>query len=122
MNVPSSNLLYRILVALTAIGCTAAQAGAPPAFQPCSICHSVAPGHNGVGPTLFGVVGRKAGTASGYHYSAAMLSFAKVWDHPTLDLYLSGPARVVPGTKMGYPGVPNPADRAAIIDYLATLK
>ena len=88
----------------------------------CGICHSVEAGQNRVGPSLFGVVGRHSGTVAGYNYSTANKNSGKVWDEATLDVYLTNPRALVPGTKMAFPGLPNATDRANVIAYLATLK
>lgn len=98
-----------------------ASAGPPPAFAQCMSCHSVKPGVNGVGPSLFGVVGRKAGTLPGYPYSDALKAWGKVLDEATLDEWLTAPMKDAPGTKMVFPGMPDPARRKAVIDYLKTL-
>ena len=94
----------------------------PAAFAPCAACHSVEPGMNGVGPSLAGVVGRKAGTLAGFSYSPAMQAYGKTWDDATLDAYLTSPAKTVPGTRMTYVGQGDPAKRAEVIAYLKTLK
>nr|WP_087575063.1 c-type cytochrome [Sphingomonas sp. CDS-1] len=103
----------------------AAQANAaslPPAFAVCTACHKVsADGANSVGPNLKGVVGRKAGAQPKYAYSGALKNTTIVWTVDKLDQWLAGPAKMVPGTKM-FQSVPSPANRKAIIDYLATLK
>ena len=88
----------------------------------CSVCHGAEPGKKGIGPSLFGVVGRPAGTLEGYAYSEANKSSGLVWDAATIDRYLAGPQKVVPGTKMTYVGLANPAQRADVIAYLSTLK
>ncbi|AXU21589.1 cytochrome c family protein (plasmid) [Novosphingobium sp. THN1] len=91
------------------------------AFLKCVACHSIAKGApNKIGPNLFGVVGRKAGTAPGFRYSAAMKAkgAAIVWNPATLDNWLARPSAVIPGTSMAFGGVPNAAERAAIIAYL----
>ena len=88
----------------------------------CSICHSVQPGKNMVGPSLFGVVGRKTGTVPGFHYSPANLSANLTWDAATLDKYLQSPRTVIPGTTMTYGGLKDDTKRADLIAYLATLK
>lgn len=97
-------------------------AGPPPAFGQCVACHSVQPGVNGVGPSLFGVVGRKAGSLPGYAYSDPLRAWGKTFDKATLDQYLTAPMKVVPGTRMVFPGMPDPERRKAVIDYLETLK
>jgi len=91
-------------------------------FNKCAICHTAVAGKNGLGPSLFGVVGRKSGTAPGYSYSDAMKNANKTWDEATLNAYLTDPKAVVPGNKMSFAGLPNADDRANVIAYLATLK
>jgi nitrite reductase (NO-forming) len=88
-------------------------------FRKCQACHSIEPGKNMLGPSLAGVVGRKAGTEAGYNYSPAMKSAAIVWNAQTLDQYLTDPAKVVPGNKMPFPGLKTDNDRADVIAYLA---
>lgn len=88
----------------------------------CSICHSPQPGRNLVGPSLFGIVGRKTASVSGFHYSPANRSAGLTWDEATLDKYLRSPRTMIPGTFMTYAGVKNDAKRADLVAYLATLK
>lgn len=88
----------------------------------CSICHNVQPGRNAIGPTLFGVVGRKSASVPGYNYSPAFRSANMTWDQTTLDKYLANPRGTIPGTKMTYAGLKDDAKRADLIAYLATLK
>lgn len=87
----------------------------------CSICHTVQPGRNLVGPTLFGVVNRHSGRVAGFHYSNANLQSGLTWDPTTLDRYLTAPRKVVPGTFMTFPGLADAAKRADVIAYLETL-
>ena len=104
---------------------TNASAGAetkPVAFVPCMSCHAVTPGQNGIGPSLAGVVGRKAGMATGFVYSEAMKDSGKTWDEATLDTFLTNPMGAVPGTRMTYMGQSDPAKRKAVIEYLKMLK
>lgn len=96
--------------------------GKPAAFAQCMACHSTEPGKNSVGPSLAGVVGRKAGSVPGFAYSDANKNSGLTWDEKTLDTYLTNPMKMVPGTKMTYAGLADPAERKAIIDYLKTLK
>jgi cytochrome c len=88
----------------------------------CAICHSVLPGKNGLGPSLFDIVGRKAGQAKGFHYSTAMQKADLTWDEATLDKYLQSPSTLIPGTTMTTPGVKDSVKRADLIAYLATLR
>ena len=99
-----------------------ALAAAPAAFTPCSGCHSVEPGRNLLGPSLHGVAGRKAGAVAGFSYSPAMAAAGLRWNAATLDKFLAAPQTVVPGTRMSFTGISDPARRKAAVDYLATLK
>lgn len=88
-------------------------------FSRCSACHAVT-AQNKIGPGLSGVVGRKAGSVSGFRYSKAMAAADLVWDEATLDQFLTAPSKLVPGTSMSFV-MPKPEDRANIIAYLKTL-
>jgi cytochrome c len=91
-------------------------------FNKCAVCHTIDPAKKSVGPTLFGVVGRHSASLDGYSYSPAMKTADKTWDAATLDVYLTNPQVVVHGSKMLFPGLPKPEDRANVIAYLSTLK
>ncbi|HVI99316.1 MAG TPA: cytochrome c family protein [Sphingomonas sp.] len=89
-------------------------------FARCTACHKVGPGaRSGIGPALNGVVDRKAGTVPGFRYSAAMRRSGLTWDRATLARFLQAPAKVVPGTRMAFPGISKPQDEADLITYLA---
>jgi cytochrome c len=88
----------------------------------CSICHSPVADKNMIGPSLFGIVGRKTGSVSGFHYSPANQGANLTWDQATLDKYLQAPRAAIPGTTMTYGGVKDDTKRADLIAYLATLK
>jgi cytochrome c2 len=90
-------------------------------FAQCKACHTAEPGKNRIGPSLYGVVGRKAGTEPGFAYSPAMKDAGIVWTPETLDQYLTDPKAKVPGNKMAFPGLKNPTDRANVIAYLAQM-
>lgn len=94
----------------------------PAAFAQCAACHSIEPGKNGVGPSLVGVFGSKAGSVAGYAYTEANKNSGLTWDEATLDTYLTAPMKTVPGTKMSFGGMGDPAQRKAVIDFLKTLK
>jgi len=92
-------------------------------FQRCAICHRVEKdGGNGLGPNLFGIVGRKAGSVAGFSYSAAMKGSGITWSADKLDAYIQHPAVVVPGNRMAFAGITDAGQRADVVAYLATLK
>ena len=93
----------------------------------CTACHDLASPSPGmkddatigkIGPTLHGVIGRSAATVEGYRYSDALRNAGLTWDKPTLDRWIKEPAAAVPGTLMAFIGVPDEADRRALIAYL----
>ena len=92
-------------------------------FKRCMVCHTTDKGGaNRVGPNLFGVVGRKSGTLTGYAYSRAMTGAGIVWSEANLAPYLMSPSTVVPGTKMTFPGFAQSQQAQDVAAYLATLK
>jgi cytochrome c len=90
-------------------------------FVHCAPCHSTKPGENKVGPSLAGVLGRKAGTEPGFSYSPALKGQDITWDEASLNEWLLGPGKFAKGTKMIY-SVPGEKDRQDVIAYLKTLK
>jgi cytochrome c len=109
-----------LLCAGTAASAQDAAAGKA-AFARCAACHSVE-GDNGVGPSLQGVTGRKAGSLAGFRYSRAMKSAGITWDAASLEAFIADPQHAVPGNVMPFSGVPDAKERADIVAYLATLK
>jgi cytochrome c len=99
-----------------------AKAGAD-VFKRCAVCHtSDKGGGDGLGPNLFGIVGRKAATHSGFAYSAPLKKSGIVWSDATLTKWVAGPARVVPGTKMSFAGITSKKQQADVVAYLSSLK
>jgi cytochrome c len=91
-------------------------------FSYCSRCHSLEPARHLSGPSLAGIVGRKAGTAEGFqHYSDALKSANLVWDEQTLDALIADPTAFIPGIQMRFPGVPDPQKRQDLIAYLKSV-
>ena len=89
-------------------------------FRKCQACHSLEPGKNMLGPSLAGIIGRKAGAEPSYNYSPAMKQADIVWDAKTLDAYLADPQKMVPGNKMPFPGLKTEHDRADVIAFFAS--
>lgn len=121
---------FRVIALLIAAG--AAKSGAAPDPVPdagrgrqvyalCAACHDPAAA-NRAGPSLVGIVGRKAGTAPGFRYSRAMKRSRIVWDDSSLGAYLADPQGAVPGGAMPFPGLPDERKRADLIAYLKTLR
>jgi cytochrome c len=87
----------------------------------CSICHSVVAGRNQIGPSLAGIVGRKAGQVPNFRYSPANKNSSVTWDQATLDRYVASPKDIVPQTIMTYGGLKDAEKRTNLIAYLTTL-
>ena len=120
---------FRLLIAAgLAIAATAAladddtKAGEAVFKRTCAVCHTVEAGKNKIGPSLAGVVGRKAGSIEGFKYSDAMKNSGVTWSNETLDKYLTDPKTFVAGNRMTFAGVKKAEDRKALIDYLDTVK
>ena len=92
-------------------------------FARCAICHNVEKdGGNGVGPNLFGIMGRKAASVDGFNYSGPMKASGIVWNDDKLSQWVAGPAKMVPGTKMAFAGITSKGQIADVVAYLNTLK
>jgi cytochrome c len=117
----SATMMFVLLVT------SAAQAGDPAkgkmVFQRCAVCHRVEKdGGNGLGPNLFGVVGRKAGTVADFAYSPAMKNSGITWTADKLTAYITHPAKIVPGNRMAFAGINDQGQVGDVVAYLATLK
>ena len=85
----------------------------------CRTCHVTKEGDHRLGPSLYDVIGREAGSVPGFGYSSAMQNADIVWDEETLDRYIENPDAVVPGNNMKpYTGISDPEERAKIIAHL----
>ena len=87
-------------------------------FENCRACHAADGAANEVGPSLRGIIGRKAGGRDDFRYSPAMKRSGITWTPQTLDAFIADPQKAVPANRMPYDGVPNARDRADLIAYL----
>tara|TARA_B110001450_G_scaffold233006_1_gene235956 strand:- start:240 stop:788 length:549 start_codon:yes stop_codon:yes gene_type:complete len=88
-------------------------------FKKCSACHQIASGgKNMIGPNLWSVIGRTAGSVSDYKYSKAMLAYGKEWTFEEMNSYLIKPQAYVKGTKMAFAGLRKEKDRASVILFM----
>ena len=94
-----------------------AQRGAQ-VFVQCKVCHSLEAGKNMVGPSLHGLVGRKAGSVPGFAYSPAMKNSNVTWNNDTLSKYLTDPKAFIPGDKMAFTGIKDPSKLGDLLAYL----
>jgi cytochrome c2 len=103
--------------------CSAAGADGDPArgqkrFEECIACHATAPASSSVGPSLAGIIGRKAGELADFRYSPAIKRSGITWTPETLDAYIADPQKMVPGNRMPYAGLTDAGARADLIAYL----
>ena len=111
------------LVAALAFVAGAARADGDPArgekrFDECVTCHSLKEGVNGVGPSLHGVFGRKAGSLDDFRYSPAMKRSGLTWTPQALGTFIADPQQAVPNNRMPFAGMPDAAERDDLIAYL----
>ncbi len=113
----SAAVLVSLALVAQAQGVGDAQRGAQ-VFAQCKVCHSVEAGKNMVGPSLHGLIGRKAGSVPGYAYSPAMKNANVTWNDDTLSRYLADPKSFIPDDKMAFPGVKDPSKLGDLLAYL----
>jgi cytochrome c len=87
-------------------------------FALCRSCHLITPGGSLTGPSLYGMMGRRAGTIEGFNYSAGLRSAGFNWDGPRMDAWITNPRTMIPDTKMTFAGMSNADDRRDLIAYL----
>jgi len=109
--------LFPLALAAQAQGVGDAQRGAQ-VFAQCKVCHSLEAGKNMVGPSLHGLIGRRAGTVPGYAYSPAMKNANVTWNDDTLSQYLSNPKAFIPGVKLPFAGIKDPSKLGDLLAYL----
>jgi cytochrome c len=119
-----NKLLISLLVLVAAMAQAAdAKHGADVFAEECGDCHSPVPGKDKKGPTLTGVVGRKAGSVPSFAgYSDAMKSSGLVWTADKVEAYIAAPKKLVPGGKMKYDGLADAAARADVLAFIQSLK
>jgi cytochrome c len=88
-------------------------------FEQCAACHSLDGSGDYDGPSLKGVIGRKAGSLEEYRYSAAMKRSDVTWDATTLDKYIADPQAFIPGNRMAFAGIAEKTERDDLIAYLS---
>jgi cytochrome c2 len=110
-------ILLPLALVAQAQGVGDAQRGAQ-VFAQCKVCHSLEAGKNMLGPSLHGLIGRKAGSVPGYAYSPAMKNANVTWDDDTLSKYLSNPKAFIPGDKMAFVGIKDPNKLGDLLAYL----
>ena len=118
-----SSLALATAIALLIAGAQALVRAADPErgkrlFEQCAACHGLGDETGTDGPTLKGVIGRKAGSLEDYRYSAAMKRSGVTWTPMTLDAYIADPQEYIKGNRMAFGGITDPAERADLIAYL----
>ena len=104
---------------IMALFASASAAEGAKVFKKCAACHSIKEGGaNKIGPALWGVLGRTAGSVPGYKYSKAMTAHGKNWSFEEMNGFLIKPKDWIKGTKMSFAGLKNAKDRAAVILYM----
>ena len=87
-------------------------------YGKCKTCHELTTAKNKVGPTLQGVIGRKAGAVEGFKYSEAMLNSGVVWDAATISEYVAKPKEFIAGNKMAFPGLKKEDEIKDLLAYI----
>ena len=118
--VPAAEVAAAPEAAVTLASLTGDAAAGEKVFNQCKTCHVAEAGVNRVGPSLWGLIGRTAGSVDGFKYSPANKKSGLVWTPEQLFTYLEAPQKTIPGTYMAFAGLKKPQDRADVIAYLKT--
>ncbi|MBM3487629.1 MAG: cytochrome c family protein [Alphaproteobacteria bacterium] len=111
-----------IAVGALVLGAADARAGdvekGKQAYGKCKACHALEDGKTGIGPSLHGIFGRKAGSVPKFAYSKDMAALGLAWDDDSLRNYLRNPKQMVPNTKMVFAGITRDAELDDLLAYL----
>jgi cytochrome c len=121
MAMPERLIRVLFVTALLAAGTAGAQGDAARGkklFEQCAACHALDRGVQGVGPSLAGVFGRRAGELEDYRYSPPLKRSGIVWSPQTMDAFIADPQKEIRGNKMPFSGMPDARERADLIEYL----
>lgn len=117
---PSAEQIKAIQASLPAPYNTADLVNGKQKFAQCAACHTlIQGGPNMTGPNLYGIIGRKAGSAPSFDYSDGVKAAGFTWDAAHIDTWITNPAAMIPGTRMTYLGLKDAKDRADVIAYVA---
>ena len=106
-----------IIILTVSIANTADPVKGKKVFKKCVACHSLQEGKNKIGPSLYNLLGRKAGSVDGYKYSKAMKNSDVVWDEESLDKFLTKPRKFIKKTKMSFRGIKKKSLRDDLISF-----
>ena len=115
-------LVTAAVIASGSLACAADATRGKQIFTTCAACHTDTTGGGDLGPTLVGVIGRKAGSREDYRYSGPMSRAGFIWDEPRLRQYIHAPQELVKGTRMPFGGLEDFAEIDDLLAYLATQK
>ena len=111
-----------IIILTVSIANTADPVKGKKVFKKCVACHSLQEGKNKIGPSLYNLLGRKAGSVDGYKYSKAMKNSDVVWDEESLDKFLTKPRKFIKRTKMSFWGIKKKSLRDDLISFFKQLQ
>jgi cytochrome c len=121
MRMPKRKMRSLLLIALSATSIARADGDAnrgKERYEECIACHAIERGVHGVGPSLYGVFGRKAGELADFCYSPALKRSGITWTAQSLDAFITDPQKALPANRMPYSGMPDARDRADLIHYM----